>query len=199
MSRKALVFIPISLVLIVADQLTKWWVYTHLELHRGQIEVIPGIFSIIHVQNPGAAFSLMRDFEYRIWVFIAFGIIAVGILVDLWRRLPRSDWFVSLCLALILSGAVGNFIDRVTKQSVTDFLRVYTDGLPALHDWLAEKGLMTEWPTWNIADATLVVGVGLFLVHYLFIEEKEDEDEDEDEDEGEGDHPTEEAAPGQGV
>ncbi len=180
MGRKSLVFIPLTVLLIALDQVTKIWVYHNIELNRGRIVVIDGFFDLTHVQNPGAAFSALRDFEYRIWVFIIFGIIAVGIIVDLWRRLPKSDWFVSLCLGLILSGAVGNLIDRVHKQTVTDFLRFYTDRWPDLHAWLASHWPhMTEWPTWNVADAALVVGVGLYLVHYLFLEDQAEDEEPE--------------------
>lgn len=181
MGRKSLVFFPLTILLIALDQATKFWVYLNIQENRGRITVIDGFFDLTHVQNPGAAFSALRDFDYRIYVFILFGFVATGIIVDLWRRLPKSDWFVSLCLGLILSGAVGNLIDRIHKQTVTDFMRFYTDRWPELHAWLAAHapGGMTEWPTWNVADAALVVGVGLYLVHYLFLEDKEEDEEPE--------------------
>jgi signal peptidase II len=75
---------------------------------------------------------------------------------------------------LVFSGAVGNAIDRIHKQSVTDFLRVYTEH-PKLKPWLVDTFGTYEWPSFNVADAAIVVGLGLFIVHFAFMQEDEDE------------------------
>lgn len=194
LSRKSLVFLAVSAVTVALDQVTKWWVYAHIDEGYGEIEVIPGLFSLVHAQNPGAAIGLLRDFEYRMWVFYAFTVIAVGIIVDLWRRLPRRDWFHSATLGLILAGAVGNAIDRVAKQTVTDFLRVYTE-IPSIKAWLIDTFGTYEWPTFNVADSALVVGVAVFLGHYLFLDDNaEGEDEWPEDDEASDQEPTDELA-----
>ncbi|MBN2801381.1 MAG: signal peptidase II [Deltaproteobacteria bacterium] len=168
---KAWVFFGVFGSSVLLDQLTKWWVVSNIALYRGEVPIIPGFLSFIQAQNPGAAFSMLRDFEYRIWLFIAFGLIAAGVILDLWRRLPKEDVTSALSLGLILGGAVGNLIDRVHKQTVTDFVRMYTDH-PPLRAWLVDHFGTAEWPTYNVADMSLLFGVGLFLMHYLFLEDK---------------------------
>jgi signal peptidase II len=172
MNPKTLFFTLMCVGGLILDQVTKYWIRANLELHRGQIEVIPGLFSLVHTENPGAAGGFLRSFEYRQYVFLGFTVIALGVIIDLWRKLPSSDRFMSTTLGLILSGALGNAIDRVHKQTVTDFLRVYTEN-PSLKTWLIDRVGTNEWPSFNVADSALVVGVGLFMIHYLFLEEKE--------------------------
>jgi signal peptidase II len=90
------------------------------------------------------------------------------------RQLPGDSRFLPVVLGLIFGGAVGNGIDRVHQQVVTDFLRFYTEspGLKArLIDWFGTN----EYPSFNIADAALVIGVALFVIHYLFLDEGEGE------------------------
>ena len=178
LNRKTMVFVPVVLVGVVLDQLSKVWVVENIAYRTGEIKIIPGFLSLVHAQNPGAAFGMLRDFEHRHWLFLGFTIIAVGIIVDLWRKLPPREWFLSATMGLILSGAIGNAIDRVAKGEVTDFVRVYTE-IPWLRDWLIKSPLgSAEWPSFNVADAALVVGVGLFLMHYLFLEDKEEGEAD---------------------
>jgi signal peptidase II len=177
-TRKFLVFVSVFAVGLLIDQATKIWVYTQLAYNKDEINVIPGFLSIVHAQNPGAAMGLLRDFEYRQQLFGIFTIIAVGVIIDLFRRLPKRDWFMSLVLGLIMSGAVGNGIDRVHKQTVTDFIRVYTEH-PSLSNWLIKTVGTNEWPSFNIADSSLVVGVSLFMLHYLIMGDTEDQESDE--------------------
>lgn len=169
-SRRDLVFLVTTVLGVIADQATKWWIVANVELGTGEIEVIPGFLSIVHAQNPGAAFGMLRSFEYRHYVFLVFTLIAAAVILDLFRKLPKTDWFMSLTLGLILSGAIGNAIDRVRQKVVTDFIRVYTDA-PALKQWLIETFGTYEWPSFNVADAALVVGVAFFVLHHLFVGE----------------------------
>ena len=175
-SRKAKLFWSVCVVGIILDQITKIWVYTSLTYNRDEITVIPGFLSIVHAQNPGAAWGILRDFEYRHYVFLTFTVIAVGIVIDLFRRLPKDDWFMSSTLGLILSGALGNGIDRAHKGTVTDFIRVYADS-PSIKTWLIDTFGTNEWPSFNIADSALVVGIILFMFYYIFLEEEETDPE----------------------
>jgi len=112
---------------------------------------------------------------WRLTIFLGMTVIALFVILDLYRRLPKSDVFMSTTLALVLSGAIGNAIDRIHQTTVTDFLRFYTDH-PPLRDWLQSHWpYMAEYPSFNVADSALVVGIGMFLFHYLFLEEKEQE------------------------
>lgn len=166
-----MIFATVGTLGIGLDQVTKWWIVNNIPEGRGEMELVPGFLSIVHRQNPGAAFGMFRDFEYRHWLFLVFTLIAAGVIFDLFRRLPTSDRFMAATLGLILSGAVGNAIDRIHKQTVTDFLKVYTD-VPALRNWLVNNFGTNEWPSFNIADSALVLGVAMYAFHQLFLEER---------------------------
>lgn len=164
-------FVLVASVGLALDQATKLWIVANLHEGGEEIRVIPGLFSIVHRQNPGAAFGMFRNFEYRHLMFVAFTVVAAAVIIDLFRRLPPTDRFMSATLGLIFSGAVGNAIDRIHKQTVTDFLKVYTD-IPALKTWLVANFGTNEWPSFNVADSALVVGVILYLFHQMFLEER---------------------------
>lgn len=192
MSPRNLVFLITLVVGTIADQLTKWWVIQNIRLsgvHPSQvpewsaelpsnIPIIPGFLDLVHRQNPGAAFSFLADFEYRHYLFLGFSVIATAIVLDLVRRLPSSNKFMAGTLGLILSGAFGNAIDRVRQQVVTDFIRVYTDN-PEWVSWLRDTFGTAEYPSFNVADANLVVGVILFLVYTTFFDDTEEIPDDE--------------------
>jgi signal peptidase II len=178
------VFLITLVVGTVIDQLTKWWVIQNIRLsgvHPStipewsaelptNIPIIPGFLDLVHRQNPGAAFSFLADFEYRHYLFLTFSVIATVIVLDLVRRLPKTDVFMSMTLGLILSGAFGNAIDRVRQKVVTDFIRVYTDN-PDWVSWLRDTFGTAEYPSFNVADANLVVGVLLFLIYTTFFDD----------------------------
>ena len=145
------------------------------------IHVIPGVFQIVHSQNPGAAFGMFTEFKYRMQIFYVFTAFAVWVLWGLYKELDDRDRLGSWIVGLIAAGAVGNLIDRVHKQSVTDFLRVHWGP----DSWLT--GLMgsPEWPSFNVADMAIVGGVGLFVVQYLFYEDRQGDNLDADAEESE--------------
>ena len=87
--------------------------------------------------------------------------------MKLWTKLG-----LPLALGLILSGAVGNAIDRVHKQAVTDFLRVYTDH-PTARRWLLENLGTAEYPSFNIADIAINVGAGLLILNAILVGRRE--------------------------
>ncbi len=136
-----------------------------------KIEVIPGFFNIVHVENPGAAWGLLSNSDHRIIFFAVVTLAAfVGILFY-YRTLRAQDRVLAWGLALIFSGAAGNFIDRMLYQHVTDFLDFYATGWAAP---LARRLIgSTHWPAFNVADICICVGVGLFAVHVLVIERRE--------------------------
>lgn len=171
MNRRNIGFAVWLAIGLVLDQLTKWWVAGHLVEGVDEITVIPGLFSIVHRQNPGAAFGMFRDFEYRHWLFLVFTLVAGGFIVDMLRKARTDDLLLGSTLGLILSGAVGNAVDRVIKSTVTDFLKVYADFQP-VKGWLEGAFRTNEWPSFNVADAALVVGVGLYVVHQMWFDKK---------------------------
>ena len=180
MSRKSIVFWITFVIGVILDQATKIWVYTHLAGPGGvnagaerEIKVIDGFLSIVHAQNPGAAFGLLRDSPYRHFIFLVFTVVACVAIVYMWKALPPEDRWQSATLGLIFSGAVGNGIDRAHKQTVTDFILVYTEH-PTMKSWLINSPLgSNEWPSFNVADAALVVGVIMFMIHYVLWEDND--------------------------
>ncbi len=174
MNRKTYFFVISAIAILILDIWTKQLVVEHIALYRGEVPLIPEFLSLVHVKNPGAAFGMLRDFEYRSYLFLGFTVIAFFIIADLWRKLPKNDWFLSMTMGFILSGAIGNAIDRVRYGEVTDFIKVYTE-IDWLKSWLISTFGTNEWPSFNVADSALVVGACFFLIHYLFLEEREEE------------------------
>jgi signal peptidase II len=158
-SRKTVLFLGVAALWVVVDQLTKRWIQNNLVLGRDRVPVIDGFFELVHVENTGAAFGMLSDQWWAMWLFIPFTILAALVLLSMLRDVADAAIFEPLVLASIFGGACGNFLDRVRSQGVTDFLRVYLDA-PAL------GGI--EWPSFNVADIGIVIGVTLFIGHELF-------------------------------
>src|SRR5271154_5372404 len=154
-SSKLPLLFGLSAIIILLDRITKIWVERHIEIGDAR-PVIPGVFSISHVMNDGAAFSL---FSYSSrpqlvrTVLIAFSMIAAlavfGFLLKMGRRITAT----TIALALILGGAIGNVYDRLAYGTVIDFLEVHI----ILGHW------NYHWPDFNVADSAIVVG-GILLV-----------------------------------
>ena len=173
---KYVLFSVVTVVFIALDQISKIWIQRNVELYKEEIPVIDGFFSIVHAENTGAAFGILNDSPYRMWVFAAFTVVAVVVLFQTLWQLPKDDKLQNVAVALIMSGAIGNAIDRLDKQSVTDFIRVYTEN-PTLKNWLEGSWYgSAEWPSFNIADAAIVIGMGMFVIHWMFLEEEADDE-----------------------
>ena len=137
------------------DLITKILVDRHLS-YADRIPVIEGFFYLTHVRNPGAAFGLFADSDpqIRLTLFIGVSIVALFIVFSFFRQLAPGDRLSALALGLILGGAVGNLIDRVTRGEVVDFLHFRL--------W---RGY--SWPDFNLADSFIVVGVGILVLELL--------------------------------
>lgn len=147
----------LSLIVIVADRLTKWLASTRIEL-GSHVVVIPHVFAISHVENPGAAFSLFNDSSSpgRVrWMLLIFSVLAAVAVVAALMKLGRRVTATSVALALILGGALGNAYDRLRFGSVIDFLEVHI--------------VHYHWPDFNVADSAIVIGGILLLFDALFI------------------------------
>lgn len=175
MSKKLLVFLATFVFFLGADQGLKEWVLRNIPYppRRGdELVIIPDFFSITHAKNPGAAFSMFDDFQGRMVVFGVFTVIAVVGLVWGYRQIREDDYLQASAIGLILSGALGNAIDRVRFQLVTDMIKTYA-GFEPLKTWCIDAFGTNVWPIWNIADAAILVGVVLFALQYLFERDKQ--------------------------
>jgi len=145
----------VSASVVLADRFTKMAAEAWLDPIR-PLPVIPGLFDLTLVRNPGGVFGIMRDLSpgIRSALFtIVPALVIVAIAVYLWR-LPGDQRLVRAALALVLGGAAGNLIDRIRLGHVVDFLDVY---------WRDH-----HWPAFNIADSAICVGVGLMLFEGIF-------------------------------
>jgi signal peptidase II len=146
----------ISLAVIALDRLSKVWVTRHIELGSA-ITLIPKVFRITHVLNDGAAFSLFADSaspEHVRWVLIGFSTLAaMAVLIALIKMGSRFT-LVTVALALVLGGAIGNAYDRIRYASVVDFLEVHI--------------VHYHWPDFNVADSAIVVGACLLVLDALW-------------------------------
>lgn len=165
MPPKTLFFVLTTVLFLAADQASKVWVRANLAV-REEIPVIADFLSITHARNKGAALSMLDNFEYRLQVFYAFTAVAVFVIISGWRQLPKTDRLQAAAMGFILSGALGNFIDRVWMGEVTDMVKVYAGSEP-LRGWTLEHFHTNVYPIWNIADAGIVIGVALFALAYL--------------------------------
>ena len=136
--------------IVALDRVTKWAVERYLSF-TDTYQVIPGFFDLIRSQNRGVAFGILNDsaFEWRTAALALISTVAVIIIsFVLWRS--RLDRITMAGLSLILGGAAGNAIDRITTGRVTDFLLFYIG--------------QYQWPAFNVADSALVAGTGLLLL-----------------------------------
>jgi signal peptidase II len=145
----------IALLVIALDRITKLTIARRLTLHDN-IPVIPGFFSIIHAENPGAAFGIFADSpsEWKIAMLIGFSIIALLIVSALLWRNSHTLTSTGIGLSLILGGAIGNLWDRLVSHHVVDFLLFYIGP--------------HQWPAFNVADSAIVVGAGLLVFEIVF-------------------------------
>lgn len=151
----------VSVSVVVIDQVTKFSIMQSMRLHES-IPIIPNLFSVTYIRNPGAAFGLLATSSsgFRLIFFGLTSLFALALLGTILVRLPQRDWLGQLSIAAILGGAIGNLLDRMRYGEVIDFLDVYID---AYH-----------WPAFNVADAAISVGV-VFLILHFALEKKQGE------------------------
>lgn len=146
----------IAALVVVLDQLTKWAVLANFA-YGERLEIAP-FLNLVLVYNKGAAFSMFADADgWQTPLLIAFALGAAGIVSYLLVRNPGKR-VLSLGLALILGGALGNVIDRLRFGHVVDFVDVHAMG------W--------HWPAFNVADSGITVGAALLILDGFMQHEK---------------------------
>ena len=147
---KAVILLLTALTILVADQLTKALVVANLAIGE-KARVLGDLVQVWHAQNRGAAFSL---FQGGTVVFLIVSVLSIGMVAYFHRSLrDRTPW-LHVVLGIVLGGTLGNFIDRLRQGYVTDWLSI------GIGD--------TRWPTFNVADSSVVIGIGILVV-YLFL------------------------------
>ncbi len=144
---KGVLISVISSTVIFLDYLTKKIIVSKIMLYES-INVLP-FLNIVHVQNRGAAFSILSNMGNK--YFVGISVIAIIAIAIYLYRLTKGLELVAL--SLILGGAVGNLLDRISFGKVTDFIDVF------MGKW--------HWPAFNVADSALTIGIALFLVAHI--------------------------------
>ena len=145
-------FYIITLAWLILDQVSKYYVQTHMALGQS-IVVVPGLFHWTYILNHGAAFGILRD--QRIF-FLAIVVILFVCLAYKYKEIAEGPSYLKLGTGLLLAGAVGNAIDRFVQDGVVDFF-----------DFLI-------WPIFNVADIGIVIGIFL-VAYYMIASDSEDE------------------------
>lgn len=147
----------VIIAIIVVDQWSKRIIVKNFNLYDS-IPVIDGFFNITYVLNPGAAFGFLAKMseQYRVFFFVVVTIVAIFLVVYLLIK-EKKHILRKYSYTLILAGAIGNLIDRITIGKVVDFLDFYISKY--------------HWPAFNVADISISCGVGLLLVD-MFLEKR---------------------------
>ncbi len=152
-----LILIPITSIIIGLDQWTKSIIRSNLGF--GEIWVpwdwIAPYARIVHWYNTGVAFGMFQD---RNLIFAMLSLVVSAALIIFYPKLTQKDWFLRIAVGMQVGGSLGNLVDRLTIGHVTDFISV------------------GNFPVFNIADASITMGVGVMLVG-LWLDEKREKNE----------------------
>jgi len=157
-TRRFIAWVVVALLVVAADQATKWAIVEWLELY-GKVP-INSFINLTHQQNSGAAFSFLAGASgWQRWFFVVLATIVSGVIaVWLWRIRTEGPLVLMAGLSLVLGGALGNLIDRARLGYVTDFIQVW------FGNW--------AFPSFNVADSAISVGAALLIIDALFLSGK---------------------------
>lgn len=153
--KKKYLFVLIVFGITFLDQITKVYIERTIGLYQN-IEVIENIFSITHIRNKGVAFGLLsnNDSIFALSFFIIATLLAMTAIIFLYKNLPERKYIPQIGLSMIFAGAVGNLIDRIRLGEVIDFLDFH---------WYEY-----HWPSFNLADSSITVGVIIFILTLMY-------------------------------
>ncbi|MDF1656152.1 MAG: signal peptidase II [Verrucomicrobiales bacterium] len=158
---KLLLYLTLPLYLL--DQVTKAWILNRFPDYpsRDFIEVIPDFFNLVRVHNTGMAFGMFNGNPYANWIFGGIGILAITGIITLWKKNAFPDQISRVAAALLISGILGNFTDRVLpgRGYVVDFL----DFRPPFYGMLVPSS-GGHFPSFNVADSCICIAAALLIV-----------------------------------
>ncbi len=153
--RRYIAWISVAILIIAADQATKWAVIEWVPLY-GKVP-INFFINVTHQQNQGAAFSFLADQAgWQRWFFVVLATAVSGVMIAwLWRIRHEGPVVLMAGLSFVLGGAIGNLIDRATLGYVTDFIQVW------FGSW--------AFPSFNVADSAITVGAVLLIIDAFLV------------------------------
>lgn len=140
----------IIIIGLVLDYFTKIWAVDTLK-GKADITVIEGFFDLSYLENRGAAFGI---FQGRAYLLAAVTLVIMGVLLFNYYKAKKKTWLLTASTGLILTGAVGNLIDRVRFGFVVDFI-----------SWHWKD--VYYFPSFNVADICITIGTGLLVIYIL--------------------------------
>ena len=160
MKLKYLILLSVTGTIISLDQLTKHLVVGRFALGES-ISIIEGFFNLTYVRNPGAAFGLLAKLDpiVRVPFFIVIPLIALGVILYVFKKVEDRDLKLASAFSLVIGGAIGNLIDRIAYNYVIDFLDFH---------WKYQ----IHFPAFNVADMAICVGVGFLILDILKKDQK---------------------------
>ena len=145
-------------LVILLDQLSKWVVLKNIGF--GETIYVAPFWNWVLAFNPGAAFSFLADQPgWQRWLFSALALAVSGWLAIMLRQHPQQK-LLSLALALVMGGALGNVIDRIRFGAVVDFIQWHAAGY--------------FWPAFNVADSAITIGAVLLVIEQLTATKKKE-------------------------
>ncbi|MFJ7728956.1 signal peptidase II [Neobacillus sp. NPDC097160] len=139
----------IAIFVILLDQVTKWLIVNNMYLGES-ITIIDKVLYITSHRNRGAAWGILQG---QMWLFYVITVVVIGAIMFYLHKAAKGKWLLGVSLAFMLGGAIGNFIDRVLRKEVVDFIHTYI--------------FSYNFPVFNIADSALVIGVILLMIQML--------------------------------
>ncbi|MBM7654047.1 signal peptidase II [Neobacillus cucumis] len=142
----------IAIFVILLDQFTKWLIVSKMYFGES-ITIIENVLYITSHRNRGAAWGILQG---QMWLFYVITLVVIVAIMYYLRKAAKGKILLGVSLSLMLGGAIGNFIDRVLRKEVVDFIHTYIFGY--------------NFPVFNIADSSLVIGVILLMIQMLLDE-----------------------------
>ena len=143
----------IVVLIIAVDQLSKYWVVNNIGL-TDSLTVIPNVIDFVYVKNTGAAFSFLSDKTYGIILLSVISVLfCIGVIFFLIKCKPQNR-LLTISLGLMISGAIGNLIDRILRGYVVDFIET----------------TFIKFPVFNVADIAITIGAVLIIIYILFFD-----------------------------
>ncbi len=176
--KKYKILFVVTPLIVVLDQVTKIWAKANLRPLTAQmhpqdryISVIDGFFRLKYAENTGAAWGLGSGWspQFRVVFFILVSLAAVVFIIWMFRKLRPDQKLLAFAISFVLAGAIGNLIDRFYMNKVVDFIDWFIKFDSPMDLWLFTiRAGEHHWPTFNIADVGISVGVVLLALDMIF-------------------------------
>jgi signal peptidase II len=163
----------VSILSLAADIVSKLWAEKKLEGYPGYVNVIDNHLMFVLAKNKGGAWGLLQGQSENVRrpFFLLVSVAAIAFIVTLYRRLQPRQHALKWGLPLVLGGALGNVFDRIRYGFVIDFIDYRSEWIKKLNELIQKKypaHIVTDhWPTFNVADIAICVGVALMAVDML--------------------------------